>query len=382
MGTTIKQIGIVPTSTQFEDNGNSALLSSKSHLISTIEQLVAHCKIDLTKWTIDKCVVNSWQVGSKIDGEILVQPLFQVKAWLIRNTNVINTKTIVDEFIKDAHKNSPVHKKVERKKSTRDKFSIVVSLPDIHISKLCSVSETGGSTYNTKVAGELFIDAIKSLMNRSSGFYYDEIIFPIGNDFMHTDNAKGETTAGTRVESDGTWKNSVTYARQIAVKAIDYLSLFAPVKVVIVPGNHDEESSFNLGETLCAWYRTSKDVRIDNGQSPRKYHEYGDCLIMWTHGNNEKADSLPLIAATENPQAWGRTIYREIHTGHLHTKRSTKYKDIDEKNGVRVRIIPSLSPTDNWHNKKGFWNIRSAEAFVYHKKDGCVANFSYNLGIK
>lgn len=382
MGTIIKQIGTVPTSTQFENDGKSGVLSSKSHLISTIEQLIAHCKIDLTKWTVERCVVNSWQVGAKVDGTILVQPLFQVKAWVSKNIQSIKNKSIVDEFIVDAKNNSPSHKKIERKRSKKDKFSIVVSLPDIHISKLCSTNETRGSGYNTKIAGELFIDAIKCLMHRSSGFCYNEIIFPIGNDFMHTDNAKGETTAGTRVESDGTWKNSVTYARQVAVQAIDYLSLFAPVKVVIVPGNHDEESSFNLGETLSAWYRLSKDVRIDNGQSPRKYHEYGNCMIMWTHGNNEKADSLPLIAATENPQAWGRTIYREIHTGHLHTKRSTKYKDVDEKNGVRVRVIPSLSPADNWHNKKGFWNVRSAEAFVYHKRDGCIASFSYNFGIK
>ena len=382
MGTIIKQIGTVPTSTQFEDNGKSGVLSSRSHLISTIEQLIDHCKIDLTKWTIERCVVNSWQVGSKVDGTILVQPLFQVKAWVSKNVESIKTKLVVDEFIKDARDNSPSHVKVYRKKSEGDKFSIVVSLPDIHISKLCDGKETGGSNYTTKIAGELFLNAVKSLMNRSVGFNYDEIIFPIGNDFLHTDNSRSETTAGTRVDSDGSWQNAMTYSRQIAVKAIDYLSNFAPVKVVIVAGNHDEEKTFGLGEVLSAWYRKSEDVTVDNAPTPRKYHEYGNCLIMWTHGNSEKSDSLPLIAATENPKAWGRTVYREIHTGHLHTKRSIKYKDIDEKNGVRIRIIPSLSAPDSWHNKKGFWNIRSAEAFVYHKKDGCIASFSYNLGIK
>ena len=378
----VKDIGKVATTTQFDNKGDSGVLTSKSHLISTLDQLIAHCKIDLENWTVDHYIANSWQVGARIDGVILVQPLFQIKAWLNRNTKNVASKGVVQSYIEDAKKHAPKYAKISREKVKGDKHSLFVSLPDAHIGKLAWSKETGGADYDIAIASKVFIDAIKALVARSAGFQYDEIIFPVGNDFLQSDNSESETTSGTRVDTDGRWQKALTEARKILVEAIDYLSGIAPVKVVVVSGNHDMQSMFGLGEVLSAWYRNSKDVTVDNAPTPRKYHEYGDCLVMWTHGNQEKADNLPLIMATENPTAWGRTVYREVHTGHFHTKRSVRFRDVDEKNGVRVRVIPSLSPPDSWHNQHGYWNVRAAEAYVYHRRDGCVASFSFNLGVK
>ena len=75
----------------------------------------------------------------------------------------------------------------------------------------------------------------------------------------------------------------------------------------------------------------------------------------------------------ENPEAWGRTKFREIHTGHYHKQQ------LEEHNGVRVRILSALTPADDWHAAMGFvGTIRQAEAYVWSKAEGLLAQVYYN----
>ena len=68
-----------------DERHNTATLESKSLRITTLEQLLEACNVDLSVWKVDRYVVNKWEVGTKIaSGGVLVEPLFQVKAWLVR----------------------------------------------------------------------------------------------------------------------------------------------------------------------------------------------------------------------------------------------------------------------------------------------------------
>jgi hypothetical protein len=70
---------------------------------------------------------------------------------------------------------------------------------------------------------------------------------------------------------------------------------------------------------------------------------------------------------------WASSVYREAHGGHWHSKMLTETK------GVRVRIIPSLCDTDEWHSRKGYvGNIKSAEAFLWSPVEGVVGMFAAN----
>lgn len=70
--------------TQDDDNHQTA--SSKSRRIQTLDQLLEACQVDLSVWTVDHWIANKWEVGAKDPdtGEILVSPLWQIKAWLKR----------------------------------------------------------------------------------------------------------------------------------------------------------------------------------------------------------------------------------------------------------------------------------------------------------
>ena len=69
-----------------EEKGNKAKVRSKSHRIKTLDQLLEATEVDLDIWDVDHYKVNKWEVGSKHPdtGDIVVEPLFQVKASLKR----------------------------------------------------------------------------------------------------------------------------------------------------------------------------------------------------------------------------------------------------------------------------------------------------------
>jgi hypothetical protein len=69
-----------------EASGNTREVESASPRITTLAQLIDYCKIDLDVWLIERHVINKWEVGAKdpATGMILVEPLFQVKATLVK----------------------------------------------------------------------------------------------------------------------------------------------------------------------------------------------------------------------------------------------------------------------------------------------------------
>lgn len=64
------------------EEGNYLDIRSNAPKVYTLEQLLEACQVDLKKWRVKDYMVNQWQ---GFFGEGNVVPLYQVKAWLIRN---------------------------------------------------------------------------------------------------------------------------------------------------------------------------------------------------------------------------------------------------------------------------------------------------------
>jgi len=84
-----------------DERHNTITAESKSPRIKTLEQLLEACEVDLNVWRVERYIVNKWEVGAKEEHTdlafdngvmtgavkkegLLVHPLFQVKAWLVR----------------------------------------------------------------------------------------------------------------------------------------------------------------------------------------------------------------------------------------------------------------------------------------------------------
>ena len=356
--------------------------SEVTNRIITEHQLLDIYDISLNEWEIEKKVLNTWEVGAKdASGNIVTTPLFQVKVWLRSKKPLLELIDIRKDFIEDMKKISPVVKAKHAKNYTKTNPVVVeIDIFDLHLGKL-SWDEEVGHSYNTEIASNIFNDCIDYFIESTKHLNVERFLLPVGSDFFHYDNSSpyNSTTKGTPQTTDGLPSQDLfRKGRQLLIANINKLKEIAPVDVVSVVGNHDENKVYYLNDSLYSWYHNDENVTVDNGPSSRKYYHYGVNLIGLTHGNNEKLSNLPLIMATEVGTLWSITTNREFHIGHLHTKRDITYQPVAEYTGVIIRHMSSLSGTDSWHKTKGYiGNRRAAECYVLDKEKGTTQIINY-----
>lgn len=344
--------------------------------IQSLDELIAHFKIDLSIWEVERFVANSWEMGyTTVRKDVKVarsKPLYQVKATLKKRTEMIAVREEIEQLKEDAKKQARIPAPVVRSVH-RSGNMLEINIPDAHFGKLAWGVETGYENYDTKIAEQVFVRALETLLERTKNYTFDQILFVVGNDLFNSDNIENQTTKGTTVTTDGRYHKTFYKVRRTITRCIERLREIAPVKVVMVSGNHDDLSVWHLGDSLECYFTKYPDVEIENTPIHRKYHQHGKCMLMFTHGDKGKRTDYPLLMATERPEMFGSTKFREAHTGHTHMTK------MDEQHGVRVRVLPALCPPDDWHAENGFvGNLRNAEAYVWNKDEGLISQVYYN----
>ena len=352
-----------------QSHGDQWEISLPKSRIHTLDQLIAAFAIDLSVWEVERFIANKWEMGyttgPKVSKTSAVESLYQVKAFLRRKKNIVDAKREIEE-LKTLAKNEAKTPRDIQKHTGKKGGMLEINLTDHHFGKLAWQLETLHANYDVKIATAVFHRALSAILDRSPYSTYDEIWFVVGNDLFNADNTLGTTTAGTQVESDVRIRKTYVTVRTLMVRAIEMLRHLADkVKVVVVPGNHDFNTTWHLGDSLELYFAKYSDVEVDNTPSQRKYHEYGQTLIGYTHGDKGKVKELPLLMTVEAREPYGRTKFHEWHTGHTHTSLTTEF------HGIRVRVLPALCPPDKWHSEMGFvGNLRSSEAFHWDKAQG------------
>lgn len=356
---------------RFNCTDNSGEASSVTTTISSLEQLLSTCEVDLKYWEVIRFNVNKWEVGIN-DGEggIFIKPLFQVKAFLKKRECRDEATKLTEHFQKLVLDHKPTTVKIET--APREAYLYEISIPDLHIGKLAWSAETGDEDYDSSIACGLLEAACKELISKAPKNQIERILFPLGNDLFNVDSLSRETTGGTPQDEDGRWQKTFTAGVDIVSSALEELSKIAPVDVVVVQGNHDTQRSFYLGESIRNRFHGSRAVNVNNNPTFRKYYSYGKNLIGFTHGDKEKISMLPSLMAKEQRALWSAAEFHEWHLGHLHTEINHRI------NGCNIRYLSSLSSADAWHAGKGFiGNTRRAEGFLYKKSGGLAANYYF-----
>lgn len=348
--------------------GNEWNISLPRTRIHTLEELLEYCKVDLVLWEVEKFICNKWESSSKNeDGDAVVTPLFQIKANLKKRVEIADARKEIEDLKALAFEFAPLPPPVIRPANDSGNM-LELNIPDAHFGKLAWAVETAGPNYDTKIAEELFLEAAETLLARVSHFTFEQIVLVLGNDLLNSDDQEGRTTKGTYVSTDTRYQKTFAVVRNVCIRLLERLRQIAPVSVIMVKGNHDALSVWHLGDSLECYFRNYADIAIDNSPRARKYHQFGKVMLMLTHGDKGKANDYPLTMATEEPEMFGATKFRECHTGHRH---KTK---LDEQHGIKVRILPALCPADAWHSENMFvGNLRSAEAYVWNRDEGLLA---------
>ena len=391
--------------TKFKSDGSDAEFEwiggasyPKDH-IHTLEQLLIAANVDLNVWEVKNHVVNKWDVTSWKQGFPETVQNFQVKAWLVRNSKSVREEEIGKIFLKMIKDYKPPVSSIIPKElrnivtpEVNDENNLLeISIFDLHIGKLAWGGETG-ENYDVKIARHRFLTSIENLLRRASGFQYNRILFPIGNDFFNSDTIFNTTTKGTQQDEDLRWQKTFDIGVRLIVDAVNVLKQTGvPVDVMVIPGNHDFERSYYMGKYLEAWFNNDSAVSVNTGASPRKYYRWGNVLLGFTHGSEEKEASLPMIMANdiESKPMWSETKFHEWHLGHIHRKRNVNYTVLDKSRmlnedlGVTIRYLSSLTGTEEWHHKKGFiGSNKAADAFVWSDEFGLIAHLNTNLIIE
>ena len=281
-------------------------------------------------------------------------------------------------ILKELKGYSPKFKKIKRK-PVEDPHCIVFDPADIHVGKLAVESETG-EIYNIEKAVAQIDEGIEGLISKAFGFNIDKVVLVIGNDCLHIDNPKRQTTSGTPQDTAGMWHEAFTGAKTMYVRAIERLLSIADVHVIFNPSNHDYMSGFMLAQTIEAYFRWSKNVTFDVSINHRKYFSYGVNMIGTSHGDGAKLADTPLLMATENPQMWNDCPYRYIYLHHIHHKQTHKFMSGKDFIGVTAEYIRTPSPSDSWHHRNGYVGAKKAiEAFIHSKENGQVARLTHHV---
>ena len=116
---------------------------------------------------------------------------------------------------------SPSYPNIKRKK-TKDPHLLVIDPADVHIGKLSTSFETG-EEYDSEIAIQRVRDGVQGILDKTSGYEIDKFLLIIGNDILHIDTPKRQTTSGTPQDTDGMWYESFLKAKSIYVEVIEKL---------------------------------------------------------------------------------------------------------------------------------------------------------------
>lgn len=369
----------------------TAEINAEVPRIMSDKDLLKFLQVDESQWNVTKVIYGKsegyrkdrsveWDVKQGVvmhgkvrdSGKLLIKPLFSVKIFLEKKINEIASRNEIAELKTELLKYSPKYKTIKYSK-TKDGYLYEIAMPDLHLGRLVDKESAGEMS-----SPDLFVERTEKAIGELLSIPYkiERILLPVGNDLFNSNTAENKTAHGTPQREDPRWQRTYKLAKRLIVETIESMSTLAPVDVVIVKGNHDEERIFYFGDMLASQFHNNKNVRVDDSQLGRKYYAYGNVLIGLTHGYYEKDVKLDSRMAQERPDLWARSIFREWHLGHLHHKKDTIIKTDEFENGVMVRIFRSLASPSEWEYDKGFGSQRSAEGLLWHKVNGLKAQFT------
>lgn len=317
-------------------------------------------KIDLSKYKIS----NYWS-KLKPNGKFTSSVFATLKK---------QTEYTPEDFAKFLENYNPIKSAYSWSLMPNYKFETInveLNIADFHLAK----KTFEGDTLKSKEFD--YYKVVQDLIGKiRSSYNINKLIFPISNDFFHTDNYQNSTTNGTPQDVTAWYDEEYEKGFEILSNTIEYLLTQAEeVEVILVQGNHDRTKGFFIAHALEVFFKDKKNIKFQREHSVIKSVVLGNTFIGYHHGNSCKLEQLPLVFATgKNASAFGNAKYREIHTGDKH------HYMAKEVQGVRIQQMPSLSKTDRWHRDNNFENkIHAALAIVYHPENGKIAEFEVRL---
>ncbi len=362
---------------EIEETGNTrkhTIVTDKE--VRSLGDLLELYKVDTTVWKVKswKCGVWNGFYKDKNTQTAHTKQLYKCEATFEILQTKIDIYADIKLSIEDMKQYAPTYPRIQRYNPMGD-HALCLDIPDLHMGKLAWGEETGCSNYDSSIAEGLFFDCLSDFLTFAKNYNIAEIVFPIGNDILNCDNSENTTTHKTPQSADTRHKKTYQRTRRMLVTALEAMRELAPVKALVIPGNHDSDTCFYIGDSLQGWMSKCDDVEIDNNAFHMKTYQFGNTGVLFTHGT-EKEKDLALTFATDYPELWMSTKFHEVHLGHLHTTKVIDYR------GCLVRYLSSLSSSDYWHSIHNYKSRRSASAFLWSRDGQSSIHRTWNAPVE
>jgi hypothetical protein len=302
--------------------------------------------------------------GKDEDGEIVLQ-------WVKESRN--NSRKAAQEFVAGMAEDLPkLEPRQPEKVNYSDDLLAIYPMGDPHFGMMSWKSETGAD-FDLKIAETNLCAAVDHLV-KTAPTCKNALVISVG-DFFHADNKHAHTTNSLHtLDMDSRYGKMLTVGikafRQCIESALDH---HEHVTVICALGNHDWHTSMFLSVTLKHVYEDEPRVTVMDSFAPRTYYRFFNNLVGVTHGDQTKADSLPLLMASERKEDWGETEHRIWITGHVH------HTSVKEYPGCTVETINTLAPRDAWHAEKGYLSGRNMKVIIQHRDYGEVGRNTVSI---
>lgn len=340
--------------------------------IKTVDDLLRHIEADLTRFEVSESQATKYEVATKdpMTGEVKTTELHRVFVKL-RPKAGPNLQEQIEAILAGAFATRTSLARAKPKAQSPELLQGVV-IADPHIAKLAWGKGTGASSYDTSIAIRTIRDGVTALLEAGDDRQVGHRHLWLLGDYFHHDG-QGATTKGTVLDYDTRVQQMLKRGAEVLCDLIERSATTVPTRVILVPGNHDRTLTWALQRILVAEFRRHKGVAIDDTHTTTKYLQHGKVLIGLDHGDKGKA-RLAEVMAAQCAVEWGQTIYRELHTGHLHGKAA-----IATHGGITVRTHAALCPPDQYHADEKFSvSPRMIEAFVYHAGGALIGSDAWS----
>lgn len=274
--------------------------------------------------------------------------------------------------IRDAFDGMDAAQPVEAPSYSDADLLAVYPLADVHVGMMAWGRETG-EDYDTRIAA----NRVREWVGRcvaSSPAAETAVILDVG-DLTHADDQNNQTPKSKHVlDVDTRHFRTLDITIATLTAAVDLaLAKHGNVLVRILPGNHNPTSFMAVIFALAAWYRNEPRVTVHKDPSEFFMMEWGQVMLAAHHGDKAKAQSMVMFLADHFAEAWGRTKYRFLFTGHLHHHKSA---DIG---GLQWEQLRAITSRDAYAVSHAYTARSQMQGITYHKERGEIMRVKVGL---
>lgn len=245
--------------------------------------------------------------------------------------------------------------------SKKPRVSLILPRQDAHFNKL---DINGDNNIEARFLDDAFATA-NFIKKAQATNYLQEIVYIVGSDQFNSEWT-GLTTKGTPQQNILSYQDAFKVICEHEAAMLQALRQECDtLKVVFIPGNHDQYVGWHLINWLEAYLKNS-GITFESSTLNTKYHKFGNTGVMLNHGDAMKPAALAAKFPIGFKDQWSSCEHFIILTGDKHTELSMDF------NGIKFYRVPQLSTsTSGWDDKNGYIDSKAeSTAFVITEDNG------------